>query len=571
MELRTAVAYSRFSDIVQKDRSIDDQEALCVEIAKRHGLKIVRFFRDRAKVSTSTLDRDGLAEMMMMAKKRGFSAVVVESLDRISRDQEDLAGVFKRLRFAEIDIFDVKGKVTEIDVGVRGIMGPIFMTDLSNKVRRGMNGLVREGRFPTPAAYGYRAIAGKPGEREIDKEQAKIVRRIFEEFATGKSTRSIARDLMNDGIPSPNGGTFWNHQGIGNGRAGRERGMIGNQIYIGKLIWNATRTVRNPETGKKEKRRADPSEIITMDAPHLRIIDQNLFDRANGIHQDRKPHVRQRQRRTLKDDMLSGLLCCGKCGSHMRIASHAANGAARVSCAAAGHRLTCEHKSTYDLEKLKRGVLEGIKANLTNTKALVEYTRAYHARWAERQSEVRAERDVAQRDLNRVTMQIDRLVTALSDSTDPIPGIMERLKKFEAERIGLTERLRLIDAETGGADKVVDLHPKVIETFRKNIEQMHDALSVQLDGNDLAPFYATFRNVFQKIVVHPIGRGKPYEVTPFVRVSAILGVELFQAGRTADEMLAEQGVGNCDNGHPGKPGRFCFDARAATRPRDQLR
>jgi len=146
--MKNAVAYCRYSTDLQKQTSIEDQIALCEQIAEREGFKIVKVYSDSAKTSATMIDRDGLLALMRAAQHRAFHAVITESPDRLSRDTEDLAGIFKRLKFAEINIYDLKGEVTDIDVGVRGIMGPLFMKDLANKIRRGINGRVRKGLVP---------------------------------------------------------------------------------------------------------------------------------------------------------------------------------------------------------------------------------------------------------------------------------------------------------------------------------------------------------------------------------------------------------------------------------------
>ena len=162
----TAVVYARFSSDLQKDRSIADQVALCEQIAKRDGYKIIKVYSDRAKSAASMFERDGLLAMMTASKKKSFDAVFCESLDRLSRDQEDLAGIFKRLTYCDIKLITSEGETTDIHVGIRGIVGSMFLKDLGNKVRRGHNGRVREGLFPGTVTYGYRRILGKPGERE---------------------------------------------------------------------------------------------------------------------------------------------------------------------------------------------------------------------------------------------------------------------------------------------------------------------------------------------------------------------------------------------------------------------
>ena len=95
--------------------------------------------------------------------------------------------------------------------------------------------------------------------------------------------------MTKDGIPTPSGGKHWNHQTFVAGRGGK-RGMIGNQLYIGRLVWNANHTRLNPDNGKKTKRRSNPEDLIVTEVPHLRIIPQALWDRANAVAQDRAEH-----------------------------------------------------------------------------------------------------------------------------------------------------------------------------------------------------------------------------------------------------------------------------------------
>jgi DNA invertase Pin-like site-specific DNA recombinase len=96
---------------------------------------------------------------------------------------EDLAGIHKRLSFQGIEIQTVHdGTADSILIGIRGLVGQMQREDGAKKVRRGMAGVIRDGRHAGGRAYGYRAIAGKPGELEIEDEAA-IVRRIFAAYA----------------------------------------------------------------------------------------------------------------------------------------------------------------------------------------------------------------------------------------------------------------------------------------------------------------------------------------------------------------------------------------------------
>jgi hypothetical protein len=74
------------------------------------------------------------------------------------------------------------------------------------------------------------------------------------------------------------------------------------------------------------------------------------------------------------------------------------------------------------------------------------------------------------------------------------------------------------------------------------MEEMHTALTSDIDDAEYAPFREAFYSVFERIVIHPTAKRTPPMVTPYARVSAILGFEMFPTMRSTEQMLAEQGV-----------------------------
>jgi DNA invertase Pin-like site-specific DNA recombinase len=83
--------YAGYSSDNQRDASIEDQLRLCRACADREGWKIVDSYTDRA-ISGASLLRPGVQELIADGLKRRFDLVLTESLDRLSRDQEDIAG-----------------------------------------------------------------------------------------------------------------------------------------------------------------------------------------------------------------------------------------------------------------------------------------------------------------------------------------------------------------------------------------------------------------------------------------------------------------------------------------------
>jgi site-specific DNA recombinase len=141
---KTAAIYARFSTDLQKDSSIEDQFATCEAAAKREGFKVTSRFSDRAKSGTSLYERDGALELMVAAKARKFDVVIVESLSRLARDQEDIHGLFKRLKHAQVALHTVSdGEANAMKITVRGLMDSDFIENLAKQVRRGLNGRAR--------------------------------------------------------------------------------------------------------------------------------------------------------------------------------------------------------------------------------------------------------------------------------------------------------------------------------------------------------------------------------------------------------------------------------------------
>ncbi len=101
-------------------------------------------------------------------------------------------------------------------------------------------------------------VPGKPGELEIVGEEAAVVRRIFAAYATGRTPRDIARDLNNEDIRPPLE-RRWNASTI-NGNAQRGSGLIFNELYAGRIIWNKVRMVKDPGAGKRLSRPNSPDD-----------------------------------------------------------------------------------------------------------------------------------------------------------------------------------------------------------------------------------------------------------------------------------------------------------------------
>ena len=204
--------YARYSSDNQRDAPIEDQLRLCRERTVREGWQVVDSYSDRL-ISGASLTRPGIQALMQDAQAGQFNIVLAEPLDRISRDQEDIAGVYKRLSFACVRIVTLsEGDISELHIGLKGTMGALYLKDLADKTRRGLRGRVEDGKSGGGNSYGYRVVRktgadGEPerSEREIDPTEAAVIKRIFTDYAAGKSPTTIAHELNAEGVPGPRG------------------------------------------------------------------------------------------------------------------------------------------------------------------------------------------------------------------------------------------------------------------------------------------------------------------------------------------------------------------------------
>ncbi len=205
--------YARYSSDNQSVASIEDQFRICHEHAAREKWKVAGTYHDAAISGASVILRPGIQSLLQDAQRGKFEIVLAEALDRVSRDQADVATLFKHLRFAGVQIVTLaEGEITELHVGLKGTMNALFLKDLAAKTHRGIRGRVEKGKSGGGLCYGYDVVKytdaeGEPirGERIVNEAQAEIVRRVFRAFAAGISPRAIARRLNDEGIPGPDG------------------------------------------------------------------------------------------------------------------------------------------------------------------------------------------------------------------------------------------------------------------------------------------------------------------------------------------------------------------------------
>ncbi|PYQ90953.1 MAG: resolvase [Acidobacteria bacterium] len=484
--------YARYSSDNQREASIADQFRICREFARRQGWQISNEYSDHA-VSGATLLRSGFQAMMQSALRKEVDVVLAESLDRFSRDQEDTAGLFKRLTFAGVSIVTLaEGDITFLHIGLKGTMNAMFLKELADKTRRGLRGRVETGKSGGGLCYGYRVVrrlengAVTTGEREINADEAAIVRRIFRDYAAGASPKHIAKTLNKEDIPGPQG-ALWSPSTI-HGNPKRGIGILHNELYVGRLVWNRQRFLKDPDTGRRIARTNPQSEWITKDVPELRILDDELWqavrDRYASIQRKWGQAERFNQFRRPKY-MFSGLTKCGVCGAGFIVYSRE-----HLGCFGARGRGTCDNRLTIPRQEVETRVLRALQDKLMRKDFFEEFCREFAKEMNRLRMERGARINSAKRELARIESRRKKLIDLVLDDQLPASEAKEELlaNAKRREELGMADLYRSKVEELAAALQREDTRLEASEMLRGLIEAIvltpeSGQLRIELRGN----------------------------------------------------------------------------------------
>jgi DNA invertase Pin-like site-specific DNA recombinase len=509
--------YARYSDDKQSPNSIEDQVRICRMHADKQGWRVVDTYSDAAISGSTVILRPGVQALLRDALAGRFDVVLAEAMDRLSRDQEDIAGLFKRLRFAGVPMVTLaEGEVTELHVGLKGTMNALFLKDLSAKTHRGNRGRVEAGKAPGGNSYGYKVIreinaAGKvtTGEREIIPHEAEIIRRIFRDYVAGKSPRQIAIELNGEGVASPKGG-LWSDKTI-RGVPALQTGILYNHLYVGQMVWNRRRDLRDPDTGRSRHRVNPVSEWVYAQAPHLRIIDDELWQAAKAkqaeyskAYQDALAKGAEPWRAAASGvrplTLLSGLIMCGVCGGTV-----ARRGNNRLACVAHINGKGCSNASAVRGDSLETRVLVGLKDQMMAPDMMADAMRAFIEESNHLNQQRRASEGADRQRLEKARKAIASIVSAIEDGGYSRP-LMERMRGLETEVEALEQALAQAPRD------IPDVHPNVADNYRLKVEVLTQALN---DPDGRVQAATALRALIDKVVITPTGKRGEVDVRLF--------------------------------------------------------
>ena len=326
--------YCRISVDEELDRdntSIENQRSIIQDfVTQRFPGSSLTFYEDRDRSGYTFEQREGYQRMRRQLLDHKLDILIVKDFSRFSRrnsrglvELEDLRDY--GIRIISIgDGIDFPNDDDWLKIQFQFLINEMPVTDTSKKVKAVVKRRQQDGRWLCAAPYGY--IINKRQEFEIVPTEAEIVRTIFRLYREGWGYKKIANHLTDEGIPTPRMSERQRKEGEGK-EYKREvkaawaiatvQGILENDFYIGTM--RAGKYTRKKINGKDIKK--DESEHIVIENHHQAIISYREFATVKSLLESRTTSHYRGQKKY--DNVYSGFLECGDCGSPMFAMSRA--------------------------------------------------------------------------------------------------------------------------------------------------------------------------------------------------------------------------------------------------------
>ncbi|HEL1978113.1 TPA: recombinase family protein [Streptococcus suis] len=304
LKKRRVAGYARVStDHEDQATSYESQMRYYSEyINGRDDWEFVKMYSDEGISGTNTKLRTGFKAMVEDALNGKIDLIITKSVSRFARNTVDSLTTVRQLKEVGVEIYFEKENIWTLDskgellITIMSSLAQEESRSISENVTWGLRKQFAEGKvhFPYTNVLGFKA--GEDGVIVVDQDEAKTVRYIFQQALIGKSPYHIAKDLTEQGIPSPSGKSHWNATTI--------KRMLRNEKYKGDALLQKTYTF-DFLTKKKNINRGELPQYY-VENNHEAIVDRETFDAVQQVLDNKG--------RKSSTTIFSSKLVCGDCG-----------------------------------------------------------------------------------------------------------------------------------------------------------------------------------------------------------------------------------------------------------------
>jgi len=543
-------AYMRISVDTERDRentSIENQRMIISSYLKQSFPEAeVDYYEDRDRSGYTFEQREDYQRMRPLLMSGYYNILIIKDFSRFSRRNSRGLVELEDLRDAGVRIISIGDSIdypTYDDwnnIQVRFLLNEMPVTDASKKIKRVVDIRQKGGNWVCAVPYGYYFVDTKSMTYEVDEKAAEVIRMIFRLYNDGWGYKKIANYLTEQNIPTPR----MVEKERKEEQAARNRTTSGNRIKanhvwaqpsISKILQNdfyigtlrQKKYVRTKINGPNK--RLDEEEHIVFENHHPAIVDVREFMKAQ---QNLKVRSAAHYRGTKKyENMYSGFLFCGECGSPMFSMSRP-NLAPAYTCGTYHRRglagCTSHHTRTDLLDTMIKKYIERLMMNADVMIAELEKAIKSEPQMEKLSTSAVADLEVdlakAREDYKAIQKQkIRELMKADEGKRDLVEEIYEEMETEMLQKIeGLEKQIQITVKRRNTVIEVNRISKTALDIFRDILAKN------ELDKGDLAL-------IIDRIIVHD-GENPSIEIELKPDIAMLL-----EAGTLTDEQLEKAG------------------------------
>lgn len=296
--------------------SFENQVTYYKDYAKRHPeYELVKIYADEGISGTSTRHREEFKQMIADCEAGNIDLIITKSISRFARNTADCLKFSRMLKDIGVGIqFEKEGINTlegsgELLFTILSSLAQDESRSISENTTWGIRSLFRQGVLHLNAKRFLGYDKDETGQLVINKEQAVIVRRIYDQYMNGYNPDVIARQLCEEGIPGVMGEPKWVCATI--------MGILQNEKYTGDALLQKTFTV--DYLSKKMIKNEGQIEQFWVKGNHEAIIEKDYWDAVQLEIQRRHDYMEKYNLRSMgrytDGQPFSNRIFCGICGN----------------------------------------------------------------------------------------------------------------------------------------------------------------------------------------------------------------------------------------------------------------
>ncbi|MEO8797575.1 MAG: recombinase family protein, partial [Polyangiaceae bacterium] len=485
--------YLRRSTEEHQAASLDVQEGEARRFLAKlgaHTLAREHVFVDSGVSRAEFAKRPGLIALLRAVESREVDVVVTRDETRLGGDMvrvslliQDMLDAGARLYYyftgEEVQINDA---VSKFMVTARNFAAELEREKISQRTHEHLLVKARKGLNVGGRVYGYDNVEVMDGERRkhveyaVNAEQSAVIVEIFTRYARGEGLRTIAKALNARRVPSPRAGK----RGSGSWAPSALFSILRRMRYAGIVEWN--KMEKTYRKGTKVRVERDAGELVRVEAPHLRVISDDLWMAAHAQMRAKKPitgePVERKKGGRPAAYLLSGITKCGVCGGALSVIS-GRDGMRPIKVYVCSYRhdrgdTVCTNRHRRPVDALNAGVVNWIKTNILSDELVLDSLKEVKRRMAEREKSVDKDVPRLEAQAHKLRAQIANIVDVVAETPKAkTEALIKGMSERQDELNEVETRLRAIKA----APLAIKLEIRRLEVeARARLEQLQDAL-----------------------------------------------------------------------------------------------